>query len=96
MTVGSLSFAACYRHGPLAKARSQRLLAWALRLLALALTHSGAPLPQVAWAAVGLLLLPRGLRCPARAFRYVTGVFFLPCGLTLGLWFHGWFGGIWT
>ncbi|XP_070277811.1 nuclear envelope integral membrane protein 2 isoform X2 [Myotis yumanensis] len=71
LTVGSLSFAACYRRGPLVKERSQRLLAWTLRLLALALTCGGAPVPQAAWTAVGLMLLPRGLHYPARALRNV-------------------------
>ncbi|ELK27716.1 Transmembrane protein 194B [Myotis davidii] len=71
LTVGSLSFAACYRRGPLVKERSQRLLAWTLRLLALALTCGGAPVPQVAWTTVGLMLLPRGLHYPARALRNV-------------------------
>ncbi|XP_014400251.1 PREDICTED: nuclear envelope integral membrane protein 2, partial [Myotis brandtii] len=58
LTVGFLSFAACYRRGPLVKERSQRLLAWTLRLLAL-------------WTAVGLMLLPRGLHYPVRALRNV-------------------------
>uniref|UniRef100_G1PH25 Nuclear envelope integral membrane protein 2 n=1 Tax=Myotis lucifugus TaxID=59463 RepID=G1PH25_MYOLU len=71
LTVGSLSFAACYRRGPLVKERSQRLLAWTLRLLALALTCGGAPVPQAAWTAVGLMLLPRGLHCPVRALSLV-------------------------
>ncbi|XP_059558561.1 nuclear envelope integral membrane protein 2 isoform X2 [Myotis daubentonii] len=71
LTVGCLSFAACYRRGPLVKERSQRLLAWTLRLLALALTCSGAPMPQVAWTTVGLMLLTRGLHYSGRALRNV-------------------------
>ncbi|XP_045436388.1 nuclear envelope integral membrane protein 2 [Pipistrellus kuhlii] len=71
LAVGALSFAACYRRGRLAMERGQRLLAWALRLLALALTLCGAPAPQAVWAAAGLELLPRALRCLAGALRRV-------------------------
>ncbi|XP_016072174.1 PREDICTED: nuclear envelope integral membrane protein 2 isoform X2 [Miniopterus natalensis] len=71
LVVGLLSFAVCYKHGPLVDERSTRLLMWTLQLLSLCLIYSGATVPQFAYAVMGLILLSRGLHYPERAFRYM-------------------------
>lgn len=69
--VGSLSFAVCYRHGPLVDARSITLLKWTLQLLSLLLVYWGVSARLFAFTAVGLLLASKGLHYPWKAFSYM-------------------------
>ncbi|XP_039090666.1 nuclear envelope integral membrane protein 2 isoform X2 [Hyaena hyaena] len=69
--VGSLSFAVCYKHGPLVDERSVTLLTWTLRLLALVLIYCGVTVPQGSYAALILILASRSLCYPLKAFTYM-------------------------
>ncbi|KAL1770731.1 nuclear envelope integral membrane protein 2 [Sigmodon hispidus] len=71
LVVGLSSFAACYRHGPLADQWSRGLLMWILRFLSLVLVYTGAAVPQFAYAVMILLLFSWSLCCPLRAFGYL-------------------------
>ncbi|XP_066089240.1 nuclear envelope integral membrane protein 2 isoform X4 [Saccopteryx bilineata] len=71
LIVGFLSFAVCYKHGPLVSERSVRLLAWTLRLLSLCLIYAGATVPQLAYAVMVLILLSRCLLYPVKAVSYL-------------------------
>ncbi|XP_043854751.1 nuclear envelope integral membrane protein 2 isoform X2 [Dromiciops gliroides] len=68
LTMGSISFAACYRHGPLVKERSINLLMWTLQLLSLVIIYFGVTTTQVAYAVIVLLISSQGLHYPFRAF----------------------------
>lgn len=84
LMVGFVSFAVCYKHGPLVDERSVNLLAWTLRLLALVLIYCGVTVPQCSYAAMVLILSFRSLRYPLKAFSYVRWcVSFLPCKLDI-------------
>ncbi|XP_008833838.1 nuclear envelope integral membrane protein 2 [Nannospalax galili] len=72
LLVGSFSFAACYKHGPLTDERSRSLLLWALRFLSLILVYAGVAVPQLAYAIMILLVSSWSLRYPLRAFSYMT------------------------
>ncbi|XP_040498723.1 nuclear envelope integral membrane protein 2 isoform X2 [Ursus maritimus] len=72
LTVGFLSFAVCYKHGPLVDERSVNLLTWTLRLLALLLIYCGVTVPQCSYAVMILVLSSRSLRYPLKAFSYMT------------------------
>lgn len=63
LTVGCVSFAVCYKHGPLVEERDMVLLAWLLRLLSLLLVYMGVSAPQFACTAALLLVLASGSRC---------------------------------
>lgn len=63
LTVGCVSFAVCYKHGPLVEERDMVLLAWLLRLLSLLLVYMGVAAPQFACTAALLLVLASGSRC---------------------------------
>ncbi|XP_060033556.1 nuclear envelope integral membrane protein 2 isoform X2 [Erinaceus europaeus] len=69
LTVGLVSFAVCYKHGPLVEATSRNLLAWTLRLLSLLLVCSGITMAPLAYAVGILMLSSRVLRFPRKAFR---------------------------
>ncbi|XP_012917329.1 nuclear envelope integral membrane protein 2 isoform X5 [Mustela putorius furo] len=71
LMVGFVSFAVCYKHGPLVDERSVNLLAWTLRLLALVLIYCGVTVPQCSYAVMVLILSFRSLRYPLKAFSYV-------------------------
>nr|XP_020759955.1 nuclear envelope integral membrane protein 2-like [Odocoileus virginianus texanus] len=62
LTLGCVSFAVCYKHGPLVEERSVVLLAWLLRLLSLLLVYAGVSAPQFASTAALLLILASGSR----------------------------------
>ncbi|XP_034510755.1 nuclear envelope integral membrane protein 2 isoform X2 [Ailuropoda melanoleuca] len=72
LMVGFLSFAVCYKHGPLVDERSVNLLTWTLRLLALLLIYCGVTVPQCSYAAMILVLSSRSLRYPLKALSYMT------------------------
>ncbi|XP_068926307.1 nuclear envelope integral membrane protein 2 isoform X2 [Petaurus breviceps papuanus] len=71
LTMGAISFAACYRHGPLVKERSINLLMWTLRLLSLVMIYFGVTTAQVAYAVMVLLISSQGLQYSFRAFCHV-------------------------
>ncbi|ERE85765.1 nuclear envelope integral membrane protein 2 [Cricetulus griseus] len=71
LVVGLCSFAACYRHGPLADEWSRGLLMWTLRFLSLVLVYTGVAVPLFAYAVMVLLLFSWSLRYPLRAFSYL-------------------------
>ena len=89
LTVGCVSFAVCYKHGPLVEERSVVLLAWLLRLLSLLLVYMGVSAPQFACTAALLLFLSSGSRCYPRSVlacvgRYVAS--FLSSIISLMFW----------
>uniref|UniRef100_A0A8C2VQ43 Nuclear envelope integral membrane protein 2 n=1 Tax=Chinchilla lanigera TaxID=34839 RepID=A0A8C2VQ43_CHILA len=55
LVVAFLSFAACYKHGPL-EARSRTLLKWTLQLLSLVLIYAGVAVPLFAYTVMFVLL----------------------------------------
>ncbi|XP_073737297.1 nuclear envelope integral membrane protein 2 isoform X2 [Callorhinus ursinus] len=71
LMVGFLSFAVCYKHGPLVDKRNVNLLTWTLRLLALLLIYCGVTVPQYSYALMILTLSSRSLRYPLKAFSYM-------------------------
>lgn len=71
LIVGFLSFAVCYKHGPLVDERSVNLLTWTLQLLSLLLIYYGVTVPQFAYAVMILILLSRNLYYPMKAFSYM-------------------------
>ncbi|XP_054977800.1 nuclear envelope integral membrane protein 2 [Sorex araneus] len=71
LIAGFLSFAVCYKRGPLVDAKNINLLTWTLRLLSLLLVYWGVSAPRFALAAVGFLLLARGLRYPWKAVSHL-------------------------
>ncbi|KAF3824285.1 hypothetical protein GH733_008570 [Mirounga leonina] len=71
LTVGFLSFALCYKHGPLVDERNVNLLTWTLRLLALLLIYCGVTVPQYSYALMILILSSRSLHYPLKAFSYM-------------------------
>lgn len=79
LIVGFLSFAVCYKHGPLVEERSINLLTWTLQLLSLFLIYSGVSMPQIAYVVMILILLSRSLYYPMKAFhsmRWYVSFFF--------------------
>ncbi|XP_075464478.1 nuclear envelope integral membrane protein 2 [Ascaphus truei] len=71
LTAGLLSFAVCYRHGPLTSQQSINLLTWALQLIACFLIYFGLAAPEVAYAVIAVLISSKGLHYPFRALCYV-------------------------
>ncbi|XP_074158949.1 nuclear envelope integral membrane protein 2 isoform X2 [Sminthopsis crassicaudata] len=68
LTMGSISFVACYRHGPLVKERSINLLMRTLQILSLVIIYFGVTTAQVAYAVIVLLISSQGLHYPVRVF----------------------------
>ncbi|XP_066063562.1 nuclear envelope integral membrane protein 1 isoform X2 [Chamaea fasciata] len=62
--VGLLSFAVCYRYGPLENERSINLLSWALQLLGLLLMYSGIQIHPIALALVLVAVCTKNLDYP--------------------------------
>lgn len=71
LTVGFLSFAVCYKHGPLVDERSRSLLKWTLQLFSLFLIYSGVSVPQFAYTVILLIPLSRSLHYPMKAFNHM-------------------------
>ncbi|XP_062967908.1 nuclear envelope integral membrane protein 2 isoform X1 [Cynocephalus volans] len=71
LIAGSLSFAVCYKHGPLVDIWSRRLLMWTLRFLSLVLVYAGVAVPQFAYAAMILLVCSWSLHYPLKALTYM-------------------------
>ncbi|XP_053860727.1 nuclear envelope integral membrane protein 1 isoform X2 [Vidua macroura] len=62
--VGFLSFAVCYRYGPLENERSINLLSWALQLLGLLLMYSGIQIHPIALGLVLVAVCTKNLDYP--------------------------------
>ncbi|XP_014748002.1 PREDICTED: nuclear envelope integral membrane protein 1 [Sturnus vulgaris] len=62
--VGLLSFAVCYRYGPLENQRSINLLSWALQLLGLLLMYSGIQIHPIALGLVLIAVCTKNLDYP--------------------------------
>ncbi|KAK6471054.1 nuclear envelope integral membrane protein 1 [Huso huso] len=73
MLVGFLSFAVCYRHGPLVEERSINLLSWVLQLLGLLLLYAGIQVQQVAVALIIAAVCAKNLEYPVRLGLAVHG-----------------------
>ncbi|XP_056370964.1 nuclear envelope integral membrane protein 1 [Oenanthe melanoleuca] len=64
LLVGLLSFAVCYRYGPLENKRSINLLSWALQLLGLLLMYSGIQIHPIALGLVLIAICTKNLDYP--------------------------------
>ncbi|MGH0165651.1 UNVERIFIED_CONTAM: hypothetical protein FKN15_049530 [Acipenser sinensis] len=73
MLVGFLSFAVCYRHGPLVEERSINLLSWVLQLLGLLLLYAGIQVQQVAVALIIAAVCAKNLEYPVQLVLAVHG-----------------------
>ncbi|KAM4610621.1 nuclear envelope integral membrane protein 1 [Polymixia lowei] len=63
--VGFISFALCYRHGPLVDKRSINILSWTLQLFGLLLIYAGIQIQQVAFAIILAAVCAKNLEYPA-------------------------------
>lgn len=74
--VGFISFAVCYRYGPLADEKSINILSWTLQLIGLVLVYLGIQIQQVAFVIVLAVLLSKNLDYPVSlgiaAWRWVS------------------------
>lgn len=72
--VGFISFAVCYRYGPLVDEKSINILSWTLQLFGLLLIYLGIQIQQVAFAIILASLLSKNLEYPVTlaltAWRY--------------------------
>ncbi|XP_050019869.1 nuclear envelope integral membrane protein 1 isoform X2 [Alexandromys fortis] len=64
LTVGFMSFAVCYKYGPLENERSINLLTWTLQLLGLGFMYSSIQIPHVAFALIIIALCTKNLEYP--------------------------------
>ncbi|XP_038165092.1 nuclear envelope integral membrane protein 1 [Cyprinodon tularosa] len=75
--VGFISFAVCYRYGPLVDEKSINILSWTLQLFGLLLIYLGIQIQQVALAIIVASLLSKNLEYPVilalAAWRKVRG-----------------------
>ncbi|KAL2103816.1 hypothetical protein ACEWY4_000684 [Coilia grayii] len=62
--VGFISFAVCYRHGPLVDQRSINILSWTLQLFGLLLIYAGIQVQQVAFAIMVAAFCAKNLDYP--------------------------------
>ncbi|KAH0621587.1 hypothetical protein JD844_023050 [Phrynosoma platyrhinos] len=68
LIVGLISFAVCYKHGPLKSEQSMNLLMWTLQLLGLILVYFGIAIPHVAHMVMAAMLCSKILRYPLKVF----------------------------
>lgn len=72
--VGFISFAVCYRYGPLVDEKSINILSWTLQLFGLLLVYLGIQIQQVAFALIVAALFTKNLGYPVyllvAAWRY--------------------------
>lgn len=66
-----MSFAVCYKYGPLESERSINLLTWTLQLTGLCFMYSGIQIPHVALAVIIIALCTKNLEYPFR-WLYIT------------------------
>lgn len=71
LTVGFLSFAVCYKYGPLENERSINLLTWGLQLLGLCFMYAGIQVPHIALALIVAALCTKNLEYPVQ-WLYIT------------------------
>ncbi|XP_030066566.1 LOW QUALITY PROTEIN: nuclear envelope integral membrane protein 2 [Microcaecilia unicolor] len=71
LVVGCVSFAICYRNGPLTNERSIHLLTWTLQLIGCLLIYFSVSMPEAAYALIAILVFSRVLHYPARGFCYL-------------------------
>ncbi|GAA6216621.1 nuclear envelope integral membrane protein 1-like [Lates japonicus] len=62
--VGFISFAVCYRYGPLVDQKSINILSWTLQLFSLLLIYLGIQIQQVAFAIIVAALVSKNLEYP--------------------------------
>ncbi|XP_049318916.1 nuclear envelope integral membrane protein 1 isoform X3 [Astyanax mexicanus] len=62
--VGFISFAVCYRHGPLVEERSINILSWTLQLFGMLLIYAGIQVQQVALAIMVAAFCSKNLEYP--------------------------------
>ncbi|TSP79461.1 Nuclear envelope integral membrane protein 1 [Bagarius yarrelli] len=62
--VGFVSFAVCYRHGPLVEERSINILSWTLQIFGMLLIYSGTQVQQVALAIMVAAFCAKNLEYP--------------------------------
>uniref|UniRef100_A0A4W6FCH2 Nuclear envelope integral membrane protein 1 n=1 Tax=Lates calcarifer TaxID=8187 RepID=A0A4W6FCH2_LATCA len=62
--VGFISFAVCYRYGPLVDQKSINILSWTLQLFGLLLIYLGIQIQQVAFAIIVAALVSKNLEYP--------------------------------
>lgn len=62
--VGFISFAVCYRHGPLVDQRSINILSWTLQIFGLLLIYAGIQVQQVALAIMVAAFCAKNLEYP--------------------------------
>ncbi|XP_070695939.1 nuclear envelope integral membrane protein 1 isoform X2 [Pempheris klunzingeri] len=62
--VGFISFAVCYRYGPLVEEKSINILSWTLQLFSLLLIYLGIQIQQVAFAIIVAALFSKNLEYP--------------------------------
>ncbi|KAG8513977.1 Nuclear envelope integral membrane protein 1 [Galemys pyrenaicus] len=71
LAVGFVSFAVCYKYGPLENERSINLLTWTLQLLGLCFMYSGIQIPHIALAIIVIALCTKNLEYPIQ-WLYIT------------------------
>ncbi|XP_068997163.1 nuclear envelope integral membrane protein 1 isoform X1 [Embiotoca jacksoni] len=64
VVVGFVSFAVCYRYGPLADEKNINILSWTLQLFGLLLIYLGIQIQQVAFAIIVAALFSKNLEYP--------------------------------
>ncbi|XP_056305269.1 nuclear envelope integral membrane protein 1 [Danio aesculapii] len=64
LVVGFISFAVCYRYGPLVEERSINILSWALQIFGLLLVYAGIQVQQVAFAIMIAAFCSKNLEYP--------------------------------
>lgn len=62
--VGFVSFAVCYRYGPLTNEKNINILSWTLQLFGLFLVYLGIQIKQVAFAIIVAVVLAKNLEYP--------------------------------
>lgn len=65
--VGFVSFALCYRYGPLTNEKNINILSWLLQLAGLLLVYSGIQIKQVAFAIIVAIVFTKNLEYPVSA-----------------------------
>ncbi|XP_053518197.1 nuclear envelope integral membrane protein 1 [Artibeus jamaicensis] len=71
VAVGFMSFAVCYKYGPLENQRSINLLTWTLQLIGLCFMYLGIQIPHIALAIVIIALCTKNVEYPLR-WLYIT------------------------
>uniref|UniRef100_A0A8C6RLE7 Nuclear envelope integral membrane protein 1 n=1 Tax=Nannospalax galili TaxID=1026970 RepID=A0A8C6RLE7_NANGA len=71
LTVGFMSFAVCYKYGPLENERSINLLTWTLQLMGLGFMYSSIQIPHIAFALIVIALCTKNLEYPIH-WLYIT------------------------